>query len=239
MIYNKPIIGITLDSEKSGEYSDFPWYALRENYGDIVVKYGGIPIFLPHETSMAENYINLIDGLIITGGDFDIDPKYWGEEITSEKVVTKNRRTEFEFKITKLALDQKIPILGICAGEQLLNVIFGGSLIQHIPDSFPNALNHEQPKPKNIPWHKVIVEKDSLLYNITNMLEFEVNSTHHQAVDKLGKNIKATAHATDGIIEAIELNDYPFCLGVQWHPEYDMSEVDGKILKAFIESSKK
>jgi putative glutamine amidotransferase len=234
----EPLIGITLDSEEQGEYSHFPYYVLRKNYSDAVRNAGGIPILLPHEPTLAETYAKLIDGLIITGGNFDIDPAYYGIDFRHSTVVTKNKRTEFEMAVTKIALERKIPILGICGGEQLLNVIMGGSLIQHIPDAIPNALEHEQPHPKNLPWHKVKITEGSLLHKITGEMEIDVNSTHHQAIEKPAVKMQVSGVAPDGVIEAIELEDYPFCLGVEWHPEYQMSEADKKIFKAFIEASK-
>ena len=96
-----PVIGITLDAENNQHYSKFPWYASRRNYSDSVVLAGGIPLFLPHNLNMIDKFIAIIDGIIITGGDFDIDPKIYGETIVSEKVSTKDDRTKFEFEITK------------------------------------------------------------------------------------------------------------------------------------------
>jgi len=233
----KPIIGITLDSEKAGGWSDSPWYALREDYANSVLNQGGIPIHLAHSIDMAEEYISIIDGLIITGGDFDIDPSYYGETINSDRIVVKNTRTAFEIAITKLALEYKKPILGICGGEQLLNVILGGTLIQHIPDSVPNCLVHEQPHPKDEPSHSVTVKEQSLLHKITGVTEMMVNSTHHQAVKDVLSGVIISAVAPDGVIEAIEYPAHPFCLGVEWHPEYEKTEYDKKIIKAFIEAS--
>jgi putative glutamine amidotransferase len=235
---NKPIIGITLDSEEPGGYSLYPWYALRKNYFETIAKNGGVPIALPHFPELAQEYLNLIDGVIITGGAFDIGPEYYGEEILSDTVTTKPKRTLFELALINLALKTNKPILGICGGEQLLNVALGGSLIQHIPDTITNALEHEQPMPKDVPWHQINIISGSLLHQITGVLEMQVNSTHHQAVKALGKNITTSAVAPDGVIEAIEYREHPFCLGVQWHPEYGISEYDNKIIQSFIEAAK-
>jgi putative glutamine amidotransferase len=233
----RPIIGITLDAEKPGGYANFPWYALRESYSDAVSKHGGTPILLPYCEQSVDDYVDMIDGLILTGGDFDIDPSYYGQAIESNKIIIKNRRTAFEMAITKQILLKNKPLLGICAGEQLLNVILGGSLIQHIPDSVVNCLEHEQPEPKNIPWHKIDITAGSLLHKIIGVLSMEVNSTHHQAVKDLGKNLVVSAVAPDGVIEAIELPAHPFCLGVEWHPEYEESIEDSKIIAAFVKAS--
>ena len=163
-----PVIGITLDAENNQHYSKFPWYASRRNYSDSVVLAGGIPLFLPHNLNMIDKFIAIIDGIIITGGDFDIDPKIYGETIVSEKVSTKDDRTKFEFEITKKAIKIGLPILGICGGQQLLNVVLGGTLIQHIPDSIKGEINHEQPNPRDEPSHQIDIIKNTKLHKITN-----------------------------------------------------------------------
>ena len=136
----QPVIGLTLDSEPPGGYSGEPWYAIRENYCTAVVAAGGIPIALPHEPELAECYLETVDGLIITGGAFDVDPAIFGAASRHETVTTKDRRTAFELAITRAAHRRAVPSLGICGGQQLMNVALGGTLIQHIPDAVPNAL---------------------------------------------------------------------------------------------------
>ena len=150
-----PAIGITLDREEPGGYSKFPWPALRENYCRAVSKAGGLPVLLPHETERAEEYLSLIDGLIVSGGAFDIDPALFGAVERHATVTTKDARTAFEWSVTRRALDRDIPVLGICGGQQLLHVVLGGTLIQHIPDEVPGALAHEQPNPRDEPGHRV------------------------------------------------------------------------------------
>ncbi|MFV9875802.1 MAG: gamma-glutamyl-gamma-aminobutyrate hydrolase family protein [Rickettsiales endosymbiont of Dermacentor nuttalli] len=236
-IITKPIIGITIDSEEQGWYSEFPWYELRQNYCTAISNNGGIPLLLPYEMRLLEEYISMMHGLVVTGGNFDISPEHYDEKSSiSEKFRINKNRTDFEMEITKLALKNNIPILGICGGEQLLNVILDGTLIQHIPE-IVDAINHKQTVPKNHPWHMVTVEPNSLLHRITGVLEISVNSTHHQAVKDLGRGMIVNATALDGIIEAIEYSYHNFCLGVQWHPEYEITESDTKIFKAFIEAA--
>lgn len=233
---NKPIIGITLDHETSKGYSQYPWYALRENYAEAVGKFGGVPLLIPHFVGAAEYYLKLIDGLILTGGDFDIDPSFYGEQIISDKVVVKDRRTQFEMEICRQAIAMKKPLLGICAGEQLLNVILKGSLIQHIPDAVADALEHEQKAPKHEPSHLVNVARNTLLHQITGKNSFMVNSTHHQAVKSVGQGVIVNALAPDSVIEGIEVSGHPYCLGVQWHPEYLATEQDNQIFDSFLAS---
>jgi len=232
----KPVIGITLDSEEPGSYSNMPWYALRQNYADAVVEAGGIPLPLPHEPDQAEDYLDIIDGLVITGGAFDVDPSIFGAGERHPTVVTKDRRTAFELATTRGALDRDMPLLGICGGQQLLHVALGGTLIQHIPDEVPDALAHEQPNPRDEPGHSVSVLPGTLLHRIVHADSLDVNSAHHQAAKDASDRIIINAVAPDGVIEGIEAIDKRFCLGVQWHPEYKVSAGDGAIFQAFIDA---
>jgi putative glutamine amidotransferase len=231
----KPIIGLTLDSEPPGGYSKtHPWYALRENYCDAVVRAGGLPVLLPHEPEQAEAYLAFLDGLVVTGGAFDVDPALFGASSRHASVVTKDRRTAFELAVTRGAVESDKPVLGICGGQQLLNVALGGTLIQHIPDEVENPLAHEQPNPRTEPGHVVKVTPGTLLHRITGAAELPVNSAHHQAVKDLAPGMVVDAVATDGVIEGIEDPRRRFLIGVQWHPEYAISEGDTRLFAAFV-----
>jgi len=231
----QPVIGLTLDSEPPGGYSKtHPWYALRENYCTAVVAAGGLPILLPHEPERAADYLGLIQGLIVTGGAFDVDPALFGATAKHASVTTKDRRTAFEFAITKGALQADKPVFGICGGQQLLNVVLGGTLIQHIPDEVENALAHEQPNPRTEPGHTVAIARGTRLHKITQSDELAVNSAHHQAVKDVAPGVVIDATAPDGVIEGIEDPRHRFCIGVQWHPEYGLSEGDKRLFAAFI-----
>ncbi|HEX6979090.1 MAG TPA: gamma-glutamyl-gamma-aminobutyrate hydrolase family protein [Alphaproteobacteria bacterium] len=233
----RPIIGITLDSEPAGGWSKMPWYALRQNYCEAVARAGGLPVPLPHEPELAADYLATIDGLLITGGAFDVDPSLFGANTRHASVKTKDRRTAFELAITRAALEADKPVLGICGGEQLLNVVLGGTLIQHIPDEIPNALAHEQPNPRTEPGHTVAIVGDTLLHRIVGTHELPVNSAHHQAVKDVGPGVVVNAIAPDGVVEGIEDPRRRFCLGVEWHPEYAISSGDDRIFEAFIRAA--
>lgn len=235
----KPLIGLTMHFDSKGTYySELPWCALRENHCTTVMDAGGIPLGLPYDVDAIDTYLNTIDGLIVTGGNFDVDPKYYGEAIQSGHVTPMDQRTKFEFEITQKALARNMPVLGICGGEQLLNVILGGTLIQHIPDDVPNAHQHEQPGTKTVSGHTVDVVENTLLSQcVQGQKTLHVNTSHHQAVKDTGPGVVINAHAPDGIIEGIEHPDYKFCLGVQWHPEFSISPADDMITKAFVTAS--
>ena len=228
----KPLIGITLDSENGGNYSKFPWYALRENYLTSISSLNSIPIPLFHENNLINSYINLIDGLIITGGDFDIDPSLYNQSIKGSKNI-KNKRTFFEIKIYKKFLKLNKPILGICGGAQLINVAAGGTLIQ---DLNKNPIDHEQLNPRNETSHTININKKSKLFKICNKEKFSVNSAHHQAIEKLGRNFRVSASSSDGVIEGIEHKKHKWCMGLQWHPEFLITDNDLKIFKNFIDN---
>lgn len=236
----KPIIGITLDSAKNSDkykYSSFPWYVIRQNYVDCVIQAGGVPILIPYDYDSIDNILEVIDGLIIPGGDEDVNPKFYGKEIISDKVQVNDFRASFDLQITEKALKKNLPFLGICNGMQILNVVLGGTLIQHIPDYIKSDINHEQPSPKDIPSHLINIIAGTLLAKLSQGEEsLMVNSSHHQAVEKVGKGLIISAKAPDGIIEAIEATDYKYVIGVEWHPEYLKSSPDFNLFKGLVEA---
>ena len=231
----KPLIGITLDNEEPGKYSKFPWYAIRENYLNSVYKFGGIPFPLFHDTKSVGELSKILDGLIITGGNFDINPKLYGEKNSGIRII-KQKRTIFEISIFKKLLKLKKPILGICGGEQIINVACNGTLIQDIKKiQKKKIINHEQINPRNEVSHSININKKTKLYKIINKFKIHVNSAHHQAVDKIGNNLLVSAIANDNIVEAIEHKNHPWCIGVQWHPEFLITQYDKILIKNFIQ----
>lgn len=237
------VIGITLDWDDSPTYSkSYPWYALRCNYAEVISNNGAVPVMIPYDFESIENYTNIIDALLIPGGDYDLDPAVYGEETQEVTRNLRNLRSDFEMTLIKSMIKQNKPILGICAGQQLLAAMHGGKLLQDIKTHIPNAMEHEQ---RNLdivmdkPSHTIKIVKDSLLYKIIGQEEIEVNSSHHQAVKSVGEGMIISAVAPDGVVEAIESSNYRFMLGVEWHPEYETSIFDQKIIRYFIETAKK
>jgi putative glutamine amidotransferase len=237
----KPIIGITLDLASDSEkysYAKKPWYALRRGYSEMVAKAGGVPIFLPYDGGI-DQFLDMIDGLVIPGGDEDVNPKFYGQKIISDRVKVNDARASFELGLVREAMRRDIPLLGICNGLQVINVACGGTLIQHIPDHHKSNVNHEQPAPKDVPSHEITILENSLLASLSQSLDLQVNSTHHQAIDELGDGLIVSARAPDGIIEAIESTNHKFVMGVQWHSEYHNSDLDLKLFERLVEESSK
>ena len=233
----RPLIGVTLDAEQPGGYSKYPWYALRANYAEAIASSGGLPVALPHDAALASSYLDRIDALVVTGGAFDIDPALYGENERHATVTLKEARTASELALVRGALARDMPVLGVCGGEQLLVVALGGSLLQHIPDSVHDPLQHEQTNPRHQPSHIVTLVPDTLLHRIVGTDTMQVNSAHHQAVRDAGRWAVVNATASDGVIEGMEDPRYGFCLGVQWHPEFLIDPGDKRIFDALVAAS--
>ena len=220
----RPLIGITLDIQEAvnsrGVREERYW--LKRVMAEAVAQAGGEPLLLPFTPShsRARGIIGALDGLLISGGDFDIDPKYYGEKRRKQCGPAVLERTKGEFLLLAAAVAAKKPVLGICGGCQLINVYFGGSLYQDLPSQKKNAGAHSQKRAHAVPTHRVAVAAKTRLGAITGAASFTVNSTHHQAVKIPGRGLLPSALAQDGVIEGIEAADGRFIVGVQWHPEY-------------------
>ena len=178
------------------------------------------------------------DGVLFAGGE-DVDPEFY-EEQTKYDVVHVNRiRDEFEFALLDRALAARLPILGICRGSQVINVKFGGSLYQDLQRDYTDLeREHKQQGSRGETTHTVTVtDADSHLGQVLRSSSCRVNSLHHQAIKRLGRGLKVTAHSEDGLVEAIEAaDDYPFLVAVQWHPE-EINELpeERRIFEQFLE----
>ena len=210
---SRPRIGVTLDLDEPSSR-----YQLPRAYADAVLAAGGLPVPVPYgDRAVGGAYLALCDGLLITGGSFDVPPERYGAERSAACGVAKVERTDFEWALCEAALAGRIPLLGVCGGMQLMNVVCGGTLFQDLPAEA--GLAHEQPEPKDRPWHEVEVVAGTLLASLLGPQPLPVNSTHHQAGNRPGAGVLVSGRAPDGVVEAIELPDAPFALGVQWHPE--------------------
>ena len=220
---SKPIIGITISHSE-----DLTRINMSARYPRVVERFGGLPLLLPEakEDDNIAALCDLCDGILFSGGA-DLEPWRYGEEKQPDCGACFPGRDEFELKLLKIALGRKTPILGICRGIQTLNVGLGGTLYQHIPD-------HRGTR------HTVTVDPGNFLYEKFGA-KIETNSSHHQAIKQPGPGVRILAHAADGTVEAMLLEDYPFLFATQWHPEVDAMEREDPvsifILTHFIEES--
>ncbi len=198
------------------------------NYAEAVSQLGGIPFFAPNvAASMAEAFISQVDGLLLSGG-VDFDPALFDESPHPELGMIDEARDAFELACYKAARAKGIPILGICRGIQAINVAEGGSLYQHIP-ALPDCHQHAQQNSDGSLFHKVSLEEGSSLAKGFGKTSIRTNSYHHQAIERLGKNLKIVAKSDDGMVEAVESLDGQV-LGVQWHPEMSFERYPEQIV---------
>ena len=215
------------------------------DYEESVRRAGGEPWVLDPSANRPEEAIRAAGGLLLAGGG-DVSPEIYGAAPHPSYHAAEPGRDEYEIALIRCALDADLPVLAICRGVQVLNVAYGGTLVQDIPSEIAGALEHKLDVPPNEPFtlaHEVWLETDSLLARLAgdgNDAESrQVNSRHHQAVKELGAGLVAVATAPDGVIEAVEDPTRRFCVGVQWHPEnfYRTGEFRS-LFEAFVRACK-
>lgn len=191
-----------------------------QTYLHAIEASGGIPVILPctrQEASFA-SYEKICDGFLFCGGN-DVTPLLFGEEPMTDHGKTDTQTDLFHIHFMKYALDSKLPILSICRGMQILNIACNGTIFQDLSLRPGKSLNHMQlSERREDTSHKITISSNSMLSNMIGNTA-HVNSFHHQSIHILGSNLKITAIASDGIIEAVESTVHPFVIGVQWHPE--------------------
>ena len=224
--YYKPLIGLTSVYENSKS-------SIEMAYVQAIREAGGIPVILPvlgEDQEAIKFYTVHLDGLLLVGGR-DIPPQSY-KQLPHESVeIMPKKRYDFENLLVAKWLNSNKPILGICLGAQMINVVSGGTLIQDIPSQIQTDIAHRGGYSSQ---HIVIINKSSMLHEIMGVDSLMVNSSHHQAIKELGKGLIVAAWCSDGVVEAIELKGDRFVLGIQWHPEFSNNFDREKIYKAFI-----
>ncbi len=212
-----------------------------KKYGDAVAKVGGAVAFLPKITSEeeAEKALAGVDGISVTGGG-DTDPKYFGQEAIAAAEIVSADRDLSDYLLMKVALEKDMPMLCICRGMQFLNILNGGTVYQDIPTQRPSDTPHRDPEKKAFAHHEITVEPDNIIADLLGGPgTYEVNSWHHQALDKLGEDIKPVAYAPDGVVEAIVQEGKSYAIGLQFHPEAMVRDGEGDMLGLYRELVKK
>ena len=218
--------------------NNHPAYAPHD-VKEAFIKLGAIPLIIafPDDVSkvdqLAQDYVQLIDGLMLPGGP-DVDPTFYGEEPHPKIGMTLYQKDRFEIALIKAALAADKPIFGICRGIQIMNVAMGGTLYQDLESQYPELkIQHPQATLGQFATHHVELPAGSKLAKLYGQSTIKVNSRHHQAVKAVGKGLKVTAVAPDGVIEGMESTDTDLCLGVQWHPETMWQQEDPQQLVVF------
>lgn len=225
-----PIIGITTYSRsEAGEFY------LPGAYVDAVRMYGGTPVLLPPSQPDPDRLLDLLDGLVFSGGG-DIDPLLYNGSAHPMIYLVDEERDQFELALAKAALNKPLPVLGICRGMQLLNVASGGSLVAHVPDVYGDRILHRLDNPRRPTQHAVQVTPHSRLAQVLGTCSIHVVSWHHQALKMVAPGWQVVGQAEDGLVEAIEHQQHPWMLGVQWHPEMSPDDpVHQRLFQALVE----
>ncbi len=217
---SRPLIAVTCgNAAESG--------GRKENYKESIERVGGDVVFVQPREDVRELSVRF-DGFVFPGGR-DLDPSLYGESTLSQTVLEEPERTRFEFSLLSEIMRQGKPVLGICYGMQLINVFFGGSLFQDIRSGIPGSLDHAHG------YHLIKIRENPYI----RPRECNVNSSHHQAVRKIGDGMRPFAEAADGVIEGLYHPEYGLALGVQWHPERMKSSLAAELFKRFIDACQK
>lgn len=230
-----PIIGIPARSVVD-HGSGFRYSGIPLTYTNAIERAGGAPILIPLHLSGSSlrAIFDRMDALLLAGG-VDVHPREFGEEVLPACGEIDTARDEIELRVTRWALQEGRPILGICRGIQMLNVAAGGSLYQDIPTQLATDLPHKYRKgdPYNLRAHAIAIDPNSRLARIVGATELAVNSLHHQSLKTVAPDLRITARAPDGVVEAVEAQDHRFIVGVQFHPE--LLEEDARMARLFEE----
>lgn len=218
---SKPRIGLAMDVEDGTgprKADGTPFFFVKTPYVDRVIEAGGIPFLLPPtaDDAVLDAQLEVLDGLIVVGSGIDVPAELYGHERHPKIGRLLPSKTDFEVRVVRKARERDLPFLGICNGMQVMNVAYGGSLVQDLPSE--KGVEHAI-EDATKPCHEVLLEPGTKLHLLVGERRAQVNSSHHQAVRDLGQGLTINARAPDGTVEGIEDTSRAFAIGVQWHPE--------------------
>ncbi|TDP60408.1 gamma-glutamyl-gamma-aminobutyrate hydrolase family protein [Roseateles toxinivorans] len=232
----RPVIGVTPDIEFCPEGSpprDF--YFVDARNVDGLREAGATAVLLPHEADDIDAYLNLLDGLLVTGGGYQFQvPGLFRHDGTEPP--EKERRTRFEAALLRRAIERDLAVLAVCGGFQTLNMVTGGDLVVTLGDVRAEWSRHSGPSYTQTV-HPVQVVPGTRLAAVTGASSFDVNTRHRQGVLAAGAGAVVSAWSDDGVVEAIEVPGQRFCIGTQWHPEFLLSEPERRLMQAFVRAS--
>jgi putative glutamine amidotransferase len=238
-----PIIGVPAINDHDAAGVHAPRFSNNQSYLRAVEAAGSVPILIPHLESVEalRRIYDMLDGILLTGG-VDIHPKFYGQEPHPSLDPSDIGLDHVETTMLPWAIEDDLPILGICRGEQVLNVVMGGTLIQDIYTQYQTTIDHRESYKRRIRdflAHDIVIEDGTRLRELAGAARVGVNTSHHQSIDKVAPGLVATAWAPDGIIEAIESRDHTFLLAVQCHPEelWRKNEWARRLFNSFVEAA--
>ena len=235
----RPLIGIACHADFRQE-SGRPIYCNNRTYSQAIEQAGGIPLLIPflQNVTALETLLARLDGVLLSGG-VDIEPERYHEEPHPKLRRTSPELDEFELTLAHMALQEDMPVLGVCRGMQLLNVALGGTLYQDLGALYSASMEHcHQELPRNTISHSVFVEAGSRMEKVLGTRRFGVNSLHHQAIKMPGKGVHITGRAEDGVAELMEVPSYRFVMATQCHPEeiYMKENACANLFSAFVQA---
>lgn len=221
---DRPTIAILLDYEAEGSFSKRPHYALRCAYFDAVWKAGGLPVAIGYVAEALDAFLDHADGFILPGGFYPFPAAWYGERTPDDE--TLHPRFAFEADLCKALLDADAPMLGICAGMQVLGGVMGAKMHRNVMVDPGTPVDHLNERPAEQAAHGVRVMPETKLYSITGRETFAVNTAHSEALVGVPDGAVLNAESDDGLIEGIEVAGRRFAIGVQWHPEFFLEDGD-------------
>ena len=234
----RPAIGLLMDYQEMGDFSSRPHYALRCSYFEAVWHAGGLPIAIPYLDEAWNAYLEYCQGLILPGGFYPFPASLYGETPINDEPI--HPRFAFERELAKRSMDIDTPMLGICAGMQVIAAAMGATMYRDVRNELPTIIDHLNERPAEEPAHDVTIKEGTQLHEALGTTALRVNTAHREALKTYPNTLTISARAEDGVIEGIEVPSRRFCLGVQWHPELfaDTSGPHHKLFDALVRAAR-